>query len=234
MNNPTIVITGGTKGIGRAIALKFAQHGWGVALCARNQKDLEEFEQVLKKTSSATFFFRCDVSNKEEVKFFAQQTLAKFGKVDIVVNNAGVFLPGQVITEEEGRLETLIETNLYSAYHFSRALLPNMMQRGSGHIFNLCSVASIQPYPNGGSYSVSKFALLGLSKALREELKAHHIKVTALVAGATYTDSWKESGLPEERFMTAEDIAQTVWDVYHLSAGTVVEEILLRPMLGDI
>lgn len=234
INHPTIAITGGTRGIGRAIALEFAQNGWRIAVCARSQNDLEELGHVLKNVSPATLLYPCNVSNKEEVKAFAQQINRQFGPADIVVNNAGVFIPGQVINEPEGSLETLMETNLYSAYHFTRALLPGMLQRGSGHIFNLCSVASIQPYPNGGSYSISKFALLGLSKALREELKPHHIKVTALIAGATYTDSWKGSGLPEERFMTAEDLAQTVWDVYHLSAGTVLEEILLRPMLGDI
>ena len=113
-------------------------------------------------------------------------------------------------------------------------LLPKMLEKKSGHIFNLCSVASIQAYPNGGSYSISKFALLGLSKALREELMVHRIKVTALIAGATYTDSWSQSNLPESRFMKSEDIAQTVWDLYHLSENTVIEEILLRPMLGDI
>ena len=150
------------------------------------------------------------------------------------MNNAGVFFPGQVINEEDGILEKLIETNLYSAYNMSRMLLPKMIEKKAGHIFNLCSVASLGAYSNGGSYSISKFALLGLSKALREELKEHSIKVTSLIPGATYTDSWSQSGLPESRFMKSEDIAKLVWDIYHLSECTVVEEILLRPILGDI
>ena len=191
-------------------------------------------DRMRRKLDGEVLIQKCDVSKREEVKVFAEKVLNEFGAVDIIVNNAGVFLPGQVINEEEGTLEKLIETNLYSAYHLSRMLLPKMLEKKSGHIFNLCSVASIQAYPNGGSYSISKFALLGLSKALREELKPHHIKVTALIAGATYTDSWSQSNLPESRFMKAEDIAQTVWDVYHLSENTVVEEILLRPILGDI
>lgn len=232
--NKKIVITGATKGIGRAIAEKFASEGWDLALCSRNEKDLELFKSEVRSLKSEVLIQKCDVSKREEVKVFAEKVLNEFGAVDIIVNNAGVFLPGQVINEEEGTLEKLIETNLYSAYHLSRMLLPKMLEKKSGHIFNLCSVASIQAYPNGGSYSISKFALLGLSKALREELKPHHIKVTALIAGATYTDSWSQSNLPESRFMKAEDIAQTVWDVYHLSENTVVEEILLRPILGDI
>lgn len=232
--NKKIVITGATKGIGKAIAEKFASEGWDLALCSRNEKDLESFKSVVRSPKSEVLIQKCDVSKREEVKVFAEKILNEFGAVDIIVNNAGVFLPGQVINEEEGTLEKLIETNLYSAYHLSRMLLPEMLEKKSGHIFNLCSVASIQAYPNGGSYSISKFALLGLSKAMREELKEHHIKVTALIAGATYTDSWSQSNLPESRFMKAEDVAQTVWDVYHLSENTVIEEILLRPMLGDI
>ncbi len=232
--NKKIVITGATKGIGRAIAEKFAREGWDLAVCSRNEEDLAVLNSKLETQNLKLITQRCDVSRKEELKSFAEKINIEFGAVDVIVNNAGVFLPGQVINEEDGTLEKLIETNLYSAYHLSRMLLPKMLEKKSGHIFNLCSVASIQAYPNGGSYSISKFALLGLSKALREELMVHRIKVTALIAGATYTDSWSQSNLPESRFMKSEDIAQTVWDLYHLSENTVIEEILLRPMLGDI
>lgn len=232
--NKKIVITGATKGIGHAIAEKFAKEGWDLAICARSEEDLLALKFALVDSHAKILAVKCDVSKKEELKAFAEKINAEFGAIDIIVNNAGIFLPGQVINEEEGTLETLIETNLYSAYHLTRMLLLKMVEKKTGHIFNLCSVASIQAYPNGGSYSISKFALLGLSKALREELKEHSIKVTALIAGATYTDSWKASDLPPDRFIKPEDVAQSVWDIYNLSANTVVEEILLRPMLGDI
>lgn len=236
MTNKSIIITGASKGIGRAIALKFAENGFNVAVCARKQADLDKLKAELQQLSpnSKILALPCDVRKKEEVLAFAEQVKKEFGNVDVLVNNAGVFLPGAVHNEAEGTLEQLIETNLYSAYYISRALLPAMIERKSGSIFNVSSVAGIQAYHNGGSYSISKFALLGFSKALREELKPHNIKVTSLIPGATYTDSWSGSGLPEERFMKAEDIAQAVWDVYNLSANTVVEEILLRPVLGDI
>lgn len=232
--NKKIVVTGATKGIGRAIADKFATAGWDVAICARSKDDLEAFSSSHAQRSASLITAVVDVSKKEDVKEFAEMVNRDFGAVDIVINNAGIFIPGQVINEEDGTLEKLIETNLYSAYHLTRALLPGMLKKKSGHIFNLCSVASIQAYPNGGSYSISKFALLGFSKALREELKEHSIKVTALIAGATLTNSWKGTDLPDSRFMKSEDVAQSVWDVYHLSESTVVEEILLRPLLGDI
>lgn len=232
--NRKIVITGATKGIGRAIAIKFAAEGYDLALCARTQKDLEELKSQIAGSKSTILTHACDVSNKTQLLAFAQKVNSEFGATDILVNNAGIFIPGRVVDEQDGAIEKLIETNLYSAYHLSRALLPAMLQKKQGHIFNMCSVASIKEYHNGGSYSISKFALLGLSKALREELKNDNIRVTALIPGATYTDSWSASGLPEARFMKSEDVAKLIWDVYHLSESTVVEEVVLRPMLGDI
>lgn len=232
--NKTIVISGASRGIGKAIAQKFAAQGFNLALCARSEKDLATLKAELQTATNKVLTHACDVAKKEEVRAFADKVIKEFGAIDILVNNAGTFIPGQVINEEDGNLETLIETNLYSAYNLSRMLLPAMMEKKSGYIFNMCSVAGIKAYPNGGSYSISKFAMMGLSKALREELKEHNIHVTALIPGATYTDSWKGSGLAETRFMKPEDIAKTVWDIYNLSGSTVVEEILLRPMAGDI
>jgi short-subunit dehydrogenase len=232
----TIVVTGATKGIGLAIVQKFAQQGFNIAMCARNTDELTALSQQLTAlgTAGKIVAIPCDVSKKEQLIAFAAEVNKQFKQIDILVNNAGTFLPGQVYNEADGTLEILIETNLYSAYYISRAFINGMIKHRSGHIFNMCSVASIQAYPNGGSYSISKYALLGLSKALREEMKPHNIKVTALIPGATYTHSWAASGLPEERFMKPEDIADIVWSTYHLSAAAVVEEIVLRPILGDI
>ena len=177
---------------------------------------------------------QCDMSDMEQVKSFAAKVNATWGTVEILVNNAGVFIPGQVINEAEGILEKLIDTNLFSAYNMTRQIVPGMIKAKSGHIFNVCSVASLHAYANGGSYSISKFAMLGLSKALREELKPHGVKVTSLMPGATLTDSWAGVDLPESRFMKADDIAKLIFDIYNLSETTVIEEVVLRPVLGDI
>ena len=98
----------------------------------------------------------------------------------------------------------------------------------------MCSVASFKAYPNGGSYSISKFALLGFSKCLREELKEFNIKVTSILPGATLTDSWSETNLPESRFSKSEDIAELIYSITQLSAFSVVEDVVIRPQLGDI
>jgi short-subunit dehydrogenase len=189
---------------------------------------------LLKKNAGCRVeMMKVDLSKKENVIAFGNFVL-QFGTPGILVNNAGSFVPGSIHTEPEGALVEMMETNLYSAYHLTRKLLPEMMEAKSGHIFNMCSIASIQAYPNGGSYSLSKWALLGLTKNLREEMKPYNIKVTAIIPGAAYTDSWIESGINENRFMKPGDIAEMVYAVSQLSPQTCVEEIILRPQLGDL
>ena len=145
-----------------------------------------------------------------------------------------IFLPGLILHEEDGVLEQMIHTNLYSAYYLTKKLVPRMIALKDGYIFNICSVASLKAYENGGSYSISKFAMLGFSKTLREELKEYHIKVTSIMPGATFTDSWGTTNLPESRFCKPEDIADLVYSVTQLSKFSVVEDIVIRPQLGDI
>ena len=230
------IVTGATKGIGRAVALKLASEGFDIAICARNEATLHQFKsQLTQQFPDINVFTKTtDVSEKKAIQAFADFATERLGTVDVLVNNAGVFIPGKISEEKDGVLEKMIETNLYSAYNLTRAILPGMMKRKKGHIFNICSIASFMAYPNGGSYSISKFAMLGMSKVLREEMKEHNIRVTAIMPGATYTASWEGSGLPEERFMKAEDVAETIWSCYRLSERTDVEEIILRPISGDI
>lgn len=233
---PKAVVTGGTKGLGRAIAEIFAANGFDLCVCARTQADLDamhaDWEQHFQNSTLLTY--PVDVSKKSEVIEFAIFVRQRWSQLDVLVNNAGLFLPGAVSDEANGTLETLMETNLYSAYHLTRALLPLMTDHHHGHIFNMCSIASVIAYPNGGSYSISKFALLGLSKVLREELKPKGVKVTALLPGATWSDSWRGVDFPEDRLMQASDVARMVWATYSLSDSAVVEELLIRPQLGDL
>ncbi|HVX26275.1 MAG TPA: SDR family oxidoreductase [Parafilimonas sp.] len=230
-----VIITGASKGLGKAIAEKFAEAGHHLIICARNESLLSVTkDELLKKNPACKIeFMATDLSKKENAIAFANFAL-QFGTPDILINNAGSFVPGSIHSEAEGALEEMMETNLYSAYHLTRKLLPKMMEAKSGHIFNMCSIASIQAYPNGGSYSLSKWALLGLTKNLRVELMQFKIKVTAVIPGAVYTDSWAESNLPPERFMQPDDIASMIYAASMLSPQACVEEILMRPQLGDL
>jgi short-subunit dehydrogenase len=205
-------------------------------MCARNKEQLELTGRELQGRfpRANIYTLPCDLSRKEDTQTFARWVLEKAGHVDVLVNNAGTFIPGSVHNEPEDALEQMIAVNLYSAYHLTRALLPHMMERKKGHVFNMCSIASLKAYDNGGAYSISKFALLGFSRNLREEMKPHNIKVTAIMPGAAYTDSWASSGVDPKRIMEAADIGNMVYACAHLSPQACVEDIVIRPQLGDV
>ena len=230
-----VIITGASKGLGKAIAEKYAEAGHHLIICARNKNMLQQTKQhLLQKNSDCKVeTMAVDLSKQENVTGFGKYCLS-FGTPAILINNAGSFLPGSIHKEKEGTLENMIETNLYSAYHLTRILLPKMMEAQSGHISNMCSIASIEAYNNGGSYSISKFALLGFTKNLREEMKQHNIKVTAIIPGAVYTDSWSATSVKPDRIMNPDDISTMVYAASMLSPQACVEEILFRPQLGDL
>ncbi len=233
--NKLIVVTGGSKGIGRAIVHRFAQAGFDVATCARQLGDLKELQrEVESKFKVRVYVQAIDLAKREQVRLFTDFVNQLKQPVDVLVNNTGFFVPGKVTEEPDDTLESMIEANVYSAYYTTRGLVSGMKRLQSGHIFNMCSIASIKAYPNGGSYAISKFALLGFSKVLREELKELNIRVTAVMPGATKTASWAGSTLPNSRFMKPEDVAEAIFSAHSLSPHSVVEELLIRPQLGDI
>jgi short-subunit dehydrogenase len=230
------VITGASRGIGKATAVIFALHGYNLFLCSKNESNLLQTVEELKTrfpniSINAQAF---DLGNKEEAKLFGEWVANNADTIDILINNVGTFIQGNISDEPEGALEEMLHVNLYSAYHTTRALLSKMMAEKNGHIFTICSIASLAAYPNGGAYSISKFALLGFTKNLRRELMPHNIKVTAIIPGAVYTDSWKGSGVEESRIMEAEDIASIIYNTSRLSQQATVEEIVIRPQLGDL
>jgi short-subunit dehydrogenase len=229
-----VVITGASQGIGRGIAERFAESGADLFLCSRNMDKQLAWQQHLMSTYKIRIStFNADFSIKEELYAFAEAVLKAWDSIDVIVNNAGSFIPGNVHNEPEGNLEKMIELNLYPAYHLTRKLLPVMMKKKEGHIFNICSIAALQAYPGGGSYGISKFALQGFSKNLREEMKPYGIKVTSVHPGATFTRAW-EGFAEKSRIMEVNDVAGMVYAASRLSARACVEEIVLRPQLGDL
>ena len=230
------IITGASRGLGKAMAERFAAGGCHLALIARDEKRLEAVQAELETRYPGTRVqcFPVDMSKEAEVLSLGRGLVEAGLDIDVLINNAGQFLPGSVHDEPQGVLEQLMAVNLYGAYHLTRQLLPAMMARRSGHIFNICSVASFKAYPNGGAYSITKYALAGFSANLREELKPYNIKVTTVYPGAAYTDSWAGSGVDPQRIMSAADVAEMVYTASRLSPQATVEEILLRPQLGDL
>ncbi|MFN3664697.1 MAG: SDR family oxidoreductase [Sediminibacterium sp.] len=230
-----VIITGASKGIGKAIAAQFAASGNNLFLCSRGEKSLYDTvaELQLLYPNAAISGMPADMADKTAIDAFADWCLQK-GTPDILVNNAGYFIPGSIHNEAEGTLEAMLQSNLFSAYHLTRKLIPAMMDAKKGHIFNICSIASLHAYANGGSYSISKYALAGFSKNLREEMKPHGIKVTAVYPGAVLTSSWDGFDIDPNRIMEAADIAKMVFAASQLSPMAVTEDIVIRPQLGDL
>ncbi len=231
-----ILVTGGTKGIGKAIIEQFAKDGFHIITCSRNEKELQKLKLDIEQryTFSKVFYKEADLGDTTSLKAFIKYVHGLNVKIDVLVNNTGLFIPGKIQDEDDEALPFMINTNLYSAYYVTKAFVGSMIKRRSGHIFNMCSTASITPYINGGSYCISKYALYGMTKVLREETKEHNVRVTAILPGATLTASWEGVDLPPERFMKPEDVALAVHNAYIISENSVVEEILIRPQLGDI
>ncbi len=231
-----VVITGASRGLGKAIAHLFAQNGHNLILTSRSEVALyNAVQEIMTAYPDITVKAKpFDLSIKDQAQAFGKWILGLQVPIDVLVNNAGLFDPGSVYNEPDGTLEHMMAVNLYSAYHVTRSVISQMMEQKSGHIFNMCSIASLKAYPNGGAYSISKYALAGFSTNLREEMKPHGIKVTAVYPGAAFTDSWEGSGINPKRIMQADDIAKMIYTASQLSPQACVEEIMLRPQLGDL
>lgn len=229
------VVTGASHGIGRAVALAFAgEPDARVVLASRNEAKLQNVAAECRERGAEALVVPTDVTRDAEVAGLADAVLGRWGTPDVLVNNAGAFQPGSLLETSPDDFRAQVDVNLTSAFLVTRAFLNAMIEAGRGDILFMASVASIRAYPGGASYCAAKHGLLGLARVVREETREHGIRVTALLPGATFTPSWEGAGLPEERFMPAEDIAAAALQVYHLSRRSVVEEILLRPQLGDI
>jgi len=230
-----VVITGASRGIGYAIADIFARNGYNLYLTSLNEMNLyKALERLLTKYDNIEAHAKAfDLSDKKQAVDFGKWVLDQTVP-EVLINNTGVYEPGTVCDEPDGTLERLMATNLYSAYHVTRTLVPAMKLQGRGHIFNICSIASLQAYSNGGAYSISKYALHGFSKNLREELKSYNIKVTSVFPGAVLTDSWGDFDNRDHRIMEASDVASMIFTAAQLSIGACVEDIVLRPQLGDL
>lgn len=231
-----VIITGASTGIGFSIAESFARLGYSLVLCSRSETRLYKAVQNLytRYPDVRIKSFLTDLSTKQGCEAFVAFVNETGWSIDILVNNAGTYVPGSVYNEPDEQLSLMLNTNLYSAYYITRGLVPGMIANKSGHIFNICSIASQQAYSNGGSYSISKFALLGFGKNLREEMKPHGVKVTNVLPGATYSRSWEDADIDKARIMEANDVAQMIVAASQLSVQACVEELVLRPQLGDL
>lgn len=233
---PLILITGASQGIGAAMALAFATEiqDARLVLVARSADKLNAVARRCRLAGAEAEVIPCDLAYDDAVAHMAATVQKRLGVPDVLINNAGSFAPGGVLEMSPTDFREQIDVNLVSAFLVTHAFLPGMVERGSGDVFFSASVASILGYPRSVAYGAAKHGLLGLARALRAETREKGIRVIALIPGATYTESWSGSELPEERFMPPEDVARLAVTIHQMTDRTVVEEVLLRPQLGDI
>ena len=236
MSKPVVLITGASQGIGAAIARVFARELRGVrlALVARNEKKLRAVAQACTKLGAKAEGFVCDVAEEAAVASLAGNVNARFGAVDVLINNAGAFVPAPFLETDVAAFDAMIDANLRSAFLVSRAFVPGMIARGGGDVFFMSSIAGLRAYPRSAAYCAAKFGVTGLAQVLRAETTGTGLRVCCVHPGATWTPSWDGSGVAEERTMPADDIARAFFAVYRMSRRTVVEEIVLRPLAGDV
>lgn len=235
-SQPVVLITGASQGIGAAIAKVFAAEVRGVrlALVARNEKKLAAVANACAKAGAVAETIGCDVSDERAVEAMAAAVKKRFGGVDVLINNAGSFAGAPFAEMSVAQFDALIAANLRSVFLVSRAFVSGMIARGRGDIFNMGSIAAFTAYPGGAAYSAAKAGVASLSKTMRAELRDKGVRVCCVHPGATWSPSWEASGVPAKRMMPAGDVARAFLDVYRLSRSTVVEEIVLRPQLGDV
>jgi short-subunit dehydrogenase len=225
------VVTGGTKGIGRALVWKLAAEGWQIATCARDSDALKALQTAIEAATGNKIYVQSgNMGWRDDVDAFAEFVLRVGVPLGLLVNNAGQFVPGSLTEEDEGTLEQMMDTNLYSAYHLTRALIPTLYEQNEGLIVNIGSIAALEAYPPGASYSISKHALLGFSRALRHEAAQHNVGVTIINPGPVYTSSWAASGVEPEKLASAEDLAELIHSITLLSSRSVAEELTFKPM----
>ncbi len=230
------LITGATKGMGRAIAIAFAKQGVNLAVCARNAADLSEFKTELLKINAGIKVFTAiaDGSNKTELLRFAAAAEKEMGFINILVNNLGAYKYASILDDDDDALQNLLNTNLLPAYELYRFFGKKMVAERKGHIFNICSVAALNVIPEAGSYSVTKAALLSLSNVMKLEMQPHGIKVTAVIPGSTLTNSWKDVPVEKDSMVLPEDIASAIIAIYNMSIGANVDEIIIKPVKGQL
>jgi 3-oxoacyl-[acyl-carrier protein] reductase len=213
LKNKNALITGAGKGIGKAVAIALAKEGVNIILVARTQSDIDEVAREIKAFGVKTLALTADVSDINSVNSTIEKALNQFETIDILINNAGIAAFGKFLELEVAAWERIIQVNLMGTYYVTRAILPNMIERQTGDIINISSTAGLAGNALTSAYSASKFAVLGLTDSLMQEVRKHNIRVTALTPSTVATDMAKELNLTDgnpEKVMQSEDIAELI------------------------
>lgn len=213
LKNKNALITGAGKGIGKAIALALAKEGVNVILLARTQDEIENVAAKARALRVKALAITADVSDINSVNIAVEKALSEFKTIDILINNAGIAAFGKFLELEPNQWERIIQVNVMGTYYVTRAVLPNMIERQTGDIINISSTAGLNGNAMTSAYSASKFAVLGLTDSLMQEVRKHNIRVTALTPSTVATDMAKDLNLTDgnpDKVMQSEDMAELI------------------------
>jgi 3-oxoacyl-[acyl-carrier protein] reductase len=230
LSGAVALITGASRGIGRAIALRLAKLGAGVAICGRDAQALVASETELKKSGSLVYSQVADVSQSADVTTLVDKTQTALGLISILVNNAGIGLFGPAHEKTEIEWDRVLDTNLKSVFLVSRAVAPVMIQRGGGDIINISSLAGRNAFAGGGIYCASKWGLQGLSACMAEDLRGHGIRVSVICPGSVATEFSGHSSKDPSKVLSPEDVAHAVEMIVTQGPQSFLSEIHLRPV----
>jgi 3-oxoacyl-[acyl-carrier protein] reductase len=229
LKNKTAIVTGGTKGIGRAIAEALLGEGVSVCISARNNGEIDEAVKSLVSFGRVTGF-KADVRVYDQVKALIDYTVKDLGGLDILVNNAGIGVFETVEQTSPEDFRAVLETNLCGVFYCCHAAIPQMKKRGGGYIINISSLAGANPHPRMAAYNASKFGLNGFSEALMQEVRQHNIKVSYIMPGSVNTEFGGDSPSDEKSWqLTPADIARVVIDLLHHDDRSLPSRVEIRP-----
>jgi 3-oxoacyl-[acyl-carrier protein] reductase len=231
----TVWITGASSGIGKELAFEFVRQGETVLATARKISALESMKKELGDNANKLFTFALDISDKNAIKNFYDSVSDKYS-ISCLINNAGATSFKKADQDTIDEVEKIINTNLFGSIYTIRTVLPKMIEENSGTIINMLSVVTKKIFTGSSAYSASKAGLMAYSNSLREEVRKNNIRVINVSPGATQTPIWPNSALEKHsyRMMSPTEVAKFIYQVYSIKTNLVVEDIVIRPIQGDI
>jgi 3-oxoacyl-[acyl-carrier protein] reductase len=223
------LVTGASRGIGLAIARKLGGLGAKLSLCARSADKLQNVAHELKGAGVEVIVVAADVTSGDDILSLVEETKQAFGTIDILVNNAGIGYFGPFYEANESNWDPVLDTNLKSVFLLSKEVAKGMIERRSGHIINIASLAGKNAFAGGAIYCASKWGLLGMTECMAEDLRAHGIRVSAICPGTVATDFSPHAGKDTSKMLQPEDIAQVVESIVTQAPQSFISEVLLRP-----
>jgi sepiapterin reductase len=236
MNQRVIWITGASTGIGKEIASEFSKAGHIVVVSARRKSRLVRIVSEIKYADREASAFVCNVMSERSIQITSKRIREKYGSIDLLINNAGVTVFKSFMETKTFDYDNVIDTNLRGAFLCIKSVLPQMIKNKKGHIINILSVAANTSFENSSVYAASKAGLLAMSNGLREEVRRFNIKVSNIMPGAVETPMWdsKSRQRYKNRMMSAADIAKIVLQIYQQPRKVLIEDVIVRPVKGDI